>query len=200
MGSRSGALYSFIGEGIFTQDGSPWKHSRELLRRPFLKTHYQNLRSFDGPLNDLRRTLSSSTGIIDLRPLLFRFTLATTTSLIFGQPGDTFKLSGQEVFARCFDYASLISSYRVRLQYLYWAYNPSAYSNSCSTVKASASMFVNRALRDEAEVKSHDDPDRYAFIQDLYDEFKDAKLVRDHLVNVLLAGRDITACLLSWTL
>ena len=51
--------------------------------------------------------------------------------------------------------------------------------------------------RDDAR-KTTDE--KYAFIQDLYDEYKDPVLVRDQLVNVLIAGRDTTAALLSWTL
>jgi len=200
MGTRSPALFPFIGEGIFTQDGPPWKHSREMLRRPFLKTRYQNLQSFDEPLKNLLSSISGSQGTVDLQPLFFQFTLATTISLIFGQQPETFKREEQDTFARCFDYASLISSYRVRLQYLYWAYSPSKYRDSCSTVKAFASIYVNRALRNKEKKSEGEDADRYAFIQDLYDELKDPKLVRDQLVNVLLAGRDTTACLLSWTL
>lgn len=137
--------------------------------------------------------------MIDLQPLFFRYTLATTTSLIFGQPMDTFKAAEQDTFARCFDYASLISSYRVRLQDLYWLYSPSEFKNSCQTVKAFASIFVNRALRDGEKGATSQDVGRYAFIQDLHNELRDPKLVRDQLVNVLLAGRDTTACLLSWT-
>ncbi len=200
MGTRSPALFPFIGEGIFTQDGPPWKHSREMLRRPFLKTRYQNLQSFDEPLKNLLSSISGSQGTVDIQPLFFQFTLATTISLIFGQQPETFKREEQDTFARCFDYASLISSYRVRLQYLYWAYSPSKYRDSCSTVKAFASIYVNRALRNKEKKTEGEDADRYAFIQDLYDELKDPKLVRDQLVNVLLAGRDTTACLLSWTL
>lgn len=200
MGSRRGAMYPFIGEGIFTQDGSQWKHSRDLLRRPFLKTHYQDLRNFNEPIDKLLAGLSSSDGVIDLQPLFFSYTLATTTSLIFGQPMDTFKATEQDTFARCFDYASLISSYRVRLQDLYWLYNPSEYRNSCQTVKAFASIFVNQALRDKDNGTGGQESDRYAFIQDLHNELRDPSLVRDQLVNVLLAGRDTTACLLSWTL
>ncbi len=200
MGSRRGAMFPFIGEGIFTQDGPQWKHSRDLLRRPFLKTHYQDLRHFDEPVDRLLATLSSSDGIVDLQPLLFSYTLATTTSLIFGQPIDTFKATEHDTFARCFDYASLVSSYRARLQDFHWAYSPPKFKSSCQTVKAFASIFVNRALRDKDKDLSGQDSDRYAFIQDLHDELKDSKLVRDQLVNVLLAGRDTTACLLSWTL
>lgn len=200
MGFRRGALFPFIGEGIFTQDGSQWKHSRELLRRPFLKTHYQDLRGFDEPINKVLADLSSSDAIVDLQPLFFRYTLATTTSLIFGRPIDTFKATEEATFTRYYDHASLISAYRVRLMDFNWVYTSSRYRSSCQTVKAFATIFVHQALRDRDKGVNEEDPDRYAFIQDLYNELKDPKLVRDQLVNVLLAGRDTTACLLSWTM
>ena len=198
MGHRRGALFPFVGEGIFTQDGSSWKHSRNLLRRPFSKSEYQDLQNFDEPTEKLLASLSASQGVIDLQPLFFDFTLSTTTSLIFGQPSGTFNAAEQEAFARCFDHASLISSYRVRLQYLYWAYAPSKFRDACSTVKAYASIFVNRALREKSDDTTSDDRNQYAFIQELFEDLGDPKLVRDQLTNVLLAGRDTTACMLSW--
>jgi hypothetical protein len=42
--------------------------------------------------------------------------------------------------------------------------------------------------------------ERYPFILELYEGLKDPALVRAQLVHVLMAGRDTTACLLSWTL
>ena len=197
LGSRRGALLPFIGEGIFTQDGTAWKHSRELLRRPFLKSHYQDLQGFREHTDSLIAGLASSSGVVDLQPFFFRFTLATTTALIFGQSVDGLE-DAQQTFAQDFDYASRISSIRSRLQDVYWAYNPARYKRACKGIKEFANGFVERALREKDETGS--ETDRYAFIRDLYDEMRDPLLVRDQLVNVLLAGRDTTACLLSWTL
>ena len=197
MGSRRGALLPFIGEGIFTQDGPAWKHSRELLRRPFLKSHYQDLKGFGEHIGSLIAGLSSCRGVVDLQPFLFRFTLATTTALIFGQSVDGLE-DAQQDFAKDFDYASMISSLRVRVQDFYWAYKPSRYKAACRGIKEFANVFVTQALQEKNRMGP--DSDRYAFIQDLYDEMQDPALVRDQLVNVLLAGRDTTACLLSWTL
>ena len=196
MGSRRGALFPFIGEGIFSQDGPSWRHSRELLRRPFQKTHYQDLKGFIEPINNLVASLSSCSDVVDLQPLFFRFTLATTTALIFGQPVESFDREEQNNFASSFDYASLISALRIRLTEFYWAYAPSKYRTACRDVKDYAAQFVRRALLDGGKGRS----DRYAFIEDLYAEYQDPALVRDQLINVLLAGRDTTACLLSWTL
>ncbi|KAL9066240.1 MAG: hypothetical protein Q9161_007697 [Pseudevernia consocians] len=196
MGSRRGALLPFIGEGIFTQDGTAWKHSRELLRQPFLKSHYQDLKGFSEHIDSLVAGLFSSSGVVDLQPYLFRFTLATTTALIFGQSVDGLE-EAQQKFAKDFDYASMISSLRTRLQDFYWAYSPSRYKAACRGIKEFANVFVKQALQEKNRIGP--DSDRYAFIQDLYDKMQDPILVRDQLVNVLLAGRDTTACLLSWT-
>ena len=39
---------------------------------------------------------------------------------------------------------------------------------------------------------------KYPFVIELYKDLQDFWLVRDQLVNVLIAGRDTTACLMSW--
>ncbi|KAI4260209.1 MAG: hypothetical protein L6R42_004163 [Xanthoria sp. 1 TBL-2021] len=198
LGSRSDALRAFLGEGIFTQDGAKWKHSREMLRRPFVKMHYQNLTGFGEHVEDLILNLKRCTGVVDLQPYCFRFTLATTTTLIFGQPIKDYETDTQHKFASSFDYASLVSAVRIRLADFYWAYSPSGFNQSCTVVKEYATKFVEQAMNDRDDVTKTTD-EKYAFIQDLYDEYKDPILVRDQLVNVLIAGRDTTAALLSWT-
>ncbi|KAL8695574.1 MAG: hypothetical protein Q9224_003341, partial [Gallowayella concinna] len=165
-------MFPFIGEGIFTQDDGAWKHSRELLRRPFLKTHYQDLKGFQEPINNILSKISSSNGVLDLQPLFFQFTLATTTALIFGQPVESSENEDQDSFARSFDHASWITTLRSRLTDLYWLYNPAHYRAACKTIKSFADGFVDRALSDKVESTS----DRYAFIEDLYASLKDESL------------------------
>ena len=200
MGSRRNALLPFIGEGIFVQDGPAWKHSREMLRRPFLKAHYQDLKAFNQHVGTLISKISSSTGVVDLQPHFYNFTLATTTALLFGQTAKNIADEDQDTFAKRFDYASWVSSWRIRLQDFYWAWNTKKYRASCQTVKDFAGGFVKRALEETDKEKAEETSTGYEFIRDLYSELKDPVLVRDQLVNVLLAGRDTTACLLSWTL
>ena len=199
LGTIRGALFPFIGEGIFSQDGGPWRHSRELLRRPFLKTHYQNLKGFIEPISSFIASLPTS-NVVDLQPLFFRFTLATTTALIFGQPVESFENEEHNTFANSFNYASTISALRMRLIDFYWAYNPSRYISACKDVKDYADGFVKRAMLERTKDTLGIISDRYAFIEDLYTELQDPELVRDQLIIVLLAGRDTTACLLSWAL
>ncbi|KAF2096846.1 cytochrome P450 [Rhizodiscina lignyota] len=200
LGSRRGGLFPLLGEGIFTQDGRPWKHSRELLRRQFVRIQYQNPKVFDQHINELINGLSASgDGVVDLQPYLFRFTLATTTDLIFGEPVGRLGDDLQDTFSDNFDYASSISAIRLRLADFHWLYKPRKFKDACAVVKTYASHFVSQALETE---KRHgpDSNGGHAFILDLYKDLNNPALVRDQLVNVLIAGRDTTACLMSWTI
>ena len=106
----------------------------------------------------------------------------------------------QDTFGTNFDYASMISALRLRLADFHWLYKPKKFTESCAVVKKYADHFVAQALRDRKENGEESATEKYPFILDLYEELKDPALVRDQLVHVLIAGRDTTACLLSWAL
>lgn len=192
----------FLGEGILTQDGSPAHRSRELLRRQFVRMQYQNLEGYSEHVENLLACLlsSNSSGIVDLQPLFFRFTLDATTAFMFGQSIGSLQSDVLDSFGSSFNEASLISSMRVRLSDFYWAYTPSRYSRACQVIKKYTDDYVNQALEEIKGQENGVTSNRYVFIKELYDELGDPALVRDQLVNVLMAGRDSTACLMSWTL
>ncbi len=170
----------------------------ELLRRQFVRINFKDLTTFDRHVDDLIAGLSSSDRVVDLQPAFFRFTLATTTALIFGEPASGLKSADYETFAESFDYASMISAIRLRLADLEWVYKPKAFRKACRVVKEYASHFVEEALKSRAGDELSPRTESEALIQDLYAELQDPELVRDQLVHVLIAGIDTTACLLSW--
>ncbi|KAI4140733.1 MAG: hypothetical protein L6R39_005677 [Caloplaca ligustica] len=202
FGPRRSAFYALLGEGIFHQDGPPWKHSRELLRRQFVRMQYQNLGAFREHVDNMIKVITKSEGVVDLQPIFFRYTLDTTTALIFGQSVHSLVKEGRDSFSESFGEAANITAYRGRLGDLYWAYTPRRFSKACKAIKSYVDEYVSNArgtLGQGLDAAGERVSQRYAFINDLYDELKDPILVRDQLVNVLLAGRDTTACLMSWT-
>ncbi|KAE8443610.1 hypothetical protein EG329_001543 [Mollisiaceae sp. DMI_Dod_QoI] len=201
LGSRRPGLYPLLGEGIFTQEGKPWRHSREILRRQFVRIQYQNLKVFDEHINDLISGLTTAgDDIVDLQPFFFKFTLATTTDLIFGEPVGMLDDDVQDTFANNFDYASMISALRLRLADFHWLYKPKKFRDACAVVKQYADHFVGQALKARDKIGQEAAYEKYPFILDLYEDLKDPFLVRDQLVHVLIAGRDTTACLMSWAM
>lgn len=153
-------------------------------------------------MDNLIEAIRSSGNIVDMQPLFFRYTLDLTTALIFGQSVHSLKNEGQDSFSNDFSEAADITAYRGRLGDLYWAYTPARFKKACKAIKIYVDGYVESALGslDGSEESSEDIKGQFAFIRELQDELKDPILVRDQLVNCLLAGRDTTACLMSWTL
>ena len=79
-----------------------------------LKTHYQTHKGFLEPINSIISKLPVSE-IVDLQPVFFRFTLATTTALIFRQSTDGLETEKQKTYASNFNHASFVSALRMHL-------------------------------------------------------------------------------------
>lgn len=205
MGSRREGLFPLLGEGIFTQDGPAWKHSRELLRRQFVRIREGGLTALAPHVKELIDAIGAEArnhpnGVVDLQPHFFEYTLGTTTDLLFGEPHSSLPKEERDALRDNFDYASLISAIRLRLADLAWFYTPGKYTDACGKVRDWASFFANKALDYMEEYGEEAASEKYAFIVDLWRGMHDRTLVRDQLLHVLIAGRDTTACLMSWTL
>lgn len=205
LGSRSDGLRALLGEGIFTQDGPAWKHSRELLRRQVARLRDAGLVPLIPHVNELidnivKLETTSTDGVVDLQPLFFDYTLGTTTDLLFGESHSSLPKADRDALRDNFDSASLESAVRLRLADLYWVYDPASFRRSCRIVQDWGYFFANKAI-DFIQEKGEDTAsEKYPFILDLWRDMQDRDLVRDQLLHVLIAGRDTTACLLSWTL
>ena len=187
-----------IGEGIFTQDNADWKHSRESLRRQFVRMQYQNLRGFREHLDNLIERMNNSSGITDLQPMFYRLTLDTTITMILGQPVESFKHEIGDLFSKAFNKASLVTATRVRLGDLYFLFRPKGFFEACKTIKRYTFQFVTDALQREEEKSV--DSETSSFIFELHRDNQDLQLVRDQVLNILIAGRDTTAATLSYAM
>ena len=128
-GQRRDAFLPLLGEGLFTQDGAPWKHSRELLRQQFARIQYHNLDIFTEHVEKLiERLAKAEDETTDLQPLFFNFTLDTTTDLLFGESANSLDEKSEETFGKSFDVASWITAIRVKLVNYYWLYTPRRYT------------------------------------------------------------------------
>lgn len=199
-GLRRQIFFPLLGDGIFTQDGPPWKHSRELLRPQFSHQQYRDLTVFKEHIDNLIALLPGKGELVDLQPLLFRFTLDTTSAFLFGESTYTFRegqsTSGTE-FARSFDTAQDYVIKRFRLLDLYWLIGGPTFQRACT----SAHEFVDGIIKlRRANIDSQDEKGgKYVFFDNVAKDSATDEALRGQLLNILLAGRDTTACLLSWT-
>ncbi|KAJ0310983.1 uncharacterized protein N0V96_008802 [Colletotrichum fioriniae] len=203
LGSRRMGLMPLLGEGIFTQDGPAWRHSRELLRRQFSRIRDSELTAFGEHTDMLLRALaheSQKSAVVDIQPHFFEYTFGTTTHLLFGEPHHNLPEKERLALRDNFDYATLISAIRLRLADLAWLYTPKRFREACKGVRDWATFFSDKALDFMEEHGEEAAMEKYSFIVDLWRDTHDRNIVRDQLLHVLIASRDTTACLLNWTL
>jgi cytochrome P450 len=163
----------------------------------------QNLEVFTPHVNELVSSLRNKAKAghaVDLKPMFFDFTLGTTTKLLFGEPYTSLSAEDRDAFQKSFDYAALVVGIRVRMADLAPLYNPRKFRDACNTVRNWATFFAPKALKYKDEVGEEEAASKYSFIIDLWKDMRDDDLVRDQLLHILIAGRDSTASLLSWTL
>lgn len=184
---------------FFTQEGGDWKRSRDLLRPQFLFRQYEDLDVFRQSMEDLLSVLPSD-GVVDLQPYFFRLTLDVTTAFLFGESVNSLKhdvQGGQADFAESFNVAQDYIAKRMRLQDLYWLVGGRKFRKACDTVHEFADQIIKKNLsRDRTTDRENH---QYVFLDSLAENCPDPKELRSQIINILVAGRDTTACLISWT-
>ncbi|CEJ81166.1 hypothetical protein VHEMI01310 [[Torrubiella] hemipterigena] len=200
FGPRRAITFPMFGDGIFTQEGPAWKRSRELLRPQLVHRQYEDLNLFQEPMDDLLEALSVKGGVVDLQPLFFRYTLDVTTAFLFGESVRSLRTAGSKEdngFAAAFDVAQKYIIKRFRLLDLYWLIGGSDFREACRKVHEFADQIIDRNLsRDKMEA---DEDTRYVFLRSIAQSHPEREALRGQIINILVAGRDTTACLLSWT-
>lgn len=200
FGVRSTVLRPLLGDGIFTQEGGAWKHSRQMLRKQFVRAQYHTLSQFDEHVDNLLARLPED-GTVDLQPLFFDFTLDTSSALLLGKSIYCLRAgpeSDSNLFADGFAVAQEGLARRMRIAPFQFLYNPKEFRDACKNVHKFVDSYVSdMRVRSGVEDKPESS---YGLLDQMSAETFDDKAIRDQILNVLLAGRDTTACCLSWTM
>ena len=206
LGARRPTFAPLLGDGIFTQDASPWKHSRDMLRPLFSLNRANIFTQVEEHTEHLLQCIPANE-FSDLQPLFFQFTFDTTTFLLFGKSMNSLQIASttpnavnarEAEFSEAFRVSQDYLFRRGRLGDLYWLIGGKEFRKSCSIVHRFIDDAVQEALLTYfSEGKA---VDVHSFLDALIQETRDPRILRDQLLNVMLAGRDTTACCLTWTL
>jgi len=136
---------------------------------------------------------------VDALDLFFRFTLDASTDFLLGRSVDSLK-QGQVAFAAAFNDVQHVQSLIARTQDLNFVIPRGKFRKQLKVMNKFVDTYVDQALSlSDAELESKTKTDEgYTFLHALIGYTRDRKVLRDQIVAVLLAGRDTTACTLSW--
>ncbi|EZG04409.1 hypothetical protein H106_05341 [Trichophyton rubrum CBS 735.88] len=202
---RKAGFRELFGNGVFTNDGSDWEHSRAMLRPNFSRSQIADLNMFERHVRELIELIPTDGSTVDLQSLFFGMTLDSATEFLFGESAST--LSGHrstapkgDIFGQSFDYCTGYIGKRFRFG-LPSIWGNKKYRQGVKDVHTFADHYVRKGIeRYNSREKLGDVPDesgRYVFLDELVKETQDPLVLRSELMNILLAGRDTTASLLS---
>lgn len=165
---------------------------------------------------------SNSSVEVNLLPMFYRFTMDTATKFLFGESVDTQlsaatggsgKMTSAAIslaaefgpgfsFADALSEAQLWITQRIRLQGLHWLIPSKRGRTANAFVRKYAAHYVQIALKSADESKTTTEQSSsgaYSLLETLIESTRDPDELRDQILGLLLAGRDTTASLLSWT-
>ncbi|PSR80330.1 cytochrome P450 [Coniella lustricola] len=225
---RRGMFWPMLGNGIFTQAGTEWKHSRDLMRPQFTRDqvsdldleerHVQNMmRALDAKLDSSAAASAECwTQVVDLQELFFRLTLDSATEFLLGESADSqlqhipgyprARNSADALhkvdFAQAFDRGQWGLAQRARMGPLYWTWSTREFRDCVRQCNSFMDHYVRRALRkasrEHSAAKASSGKPRYVFLDALAEATRDPIELRSQLMHILLAGRDTTASTLGY--
>lgn len=161
---RQRIFFPTMGEGIFSQDGKRWEHSRAMIRPTFARAQVSDLdmveRHIQALLGAMPATQSDGwTSELDLQTLFHRLTLDTATEFLFGESvhSQTSDEDPKESFGENWDSALGHVLTRYRLSQLYWLHNPREYKENNQVIDKLVSHFVDKALKRHEAGEKHAD-------------------------------------------
>lgn len=150
-------------------------------------------------------TKNGWTGEVDIQSIFFRLTIDSATEFLFGESVESQLgvLKGTEdpkdSFAYYFDKSQHTAASRARFEKLAFLADNKETRYSDKRVHDYVDKFVAIALRNAEDPKHDLEKGPYVFLDALAATTRDPIELRSQLLNILLAGRDTTASLLSWT-
>ncbi|KAF9220585.1 cytochrome P450 monooxygenase CYP63 [Gyrodon lividus] len=217
-------LESFLGDGIFNRDDQMWKSHRALARPFFARDRISDFELFEKYSNRTLSILSDTAAAnepCDVQDLYARFTIDAASEFLFGKNLDT--LSGKlpmaglttlsdrgsvtedawGTFAKAFEAVQQIITIRARTGLLWPVFElfDDKTMPYVDTIRQWVDPLVRQTLEDKAAAKKlgvNGNLEDKTFLQHLADSTEDAGMIRDQLLNILLAARDTTACLLTY--
>ncbi|KAF9365875.1 hypothetical protein BGX34_007824 [Mortierella sp. NVP85] len=202
------SMQDLLGHGIFSADGDHWKWQRKMA------SHIFNVKAFRDYTNNVfvqesnvvvnyMDTIAERGAVVDIHDILLKFTLDSFGEVSFGQSFGCLKDPEQEVeFAAAFDRLNAVVSERLfqgpwRLVEWLTGVNKQVARDKKIVIEFALDIIRKRRLN------GYDKPQK-----DLLQLFIDLKddngeplsddMLKDSILNFIIAGRDTTAQALSW--
>lgn len=205
LGSRRrDAFVPLLGHGIFTTDGAAWQASRDLLRPNFARSQVGDLATYEIHVDQLIKAIPKDGSTVNLQDLFFMLTMDSATEFLFGESTNCLAPGSSHdniEFAEAFNRSQEAAARSFQIGKIGKWLHGSMTRKDRKYCQDFVDKFVRKGLeyRKALDLEKTDAKacDRYVFLYELIKKTTDPVQLRAELLNILLAGRDTTASLLS---
>ncbi|KAJ3076550.1 hypothetical protein HDU98_002542 [Podochytrium sp. JEL0797] len=199
-------FHDLLGHGIFNSDGEEWKSQRKLAATIFnVKNFKLFVRDvFSDEMEYFCNVLEShaeSDNEFDLQELFFRFTFDSFTKIGFGVEVNTMSATGTIPFMAAFDsiQARMFKRFMTPMwEYAeYWSGEANVHAREIKLIREFGQSIVDQKKR-QVDLGGNDLLSLLMRAEGVDGASPTDKVLVDYCLNFLLAGRDTTACALSW--
>ncbi|KAG8917235.1 hypothetical protein FRC01_002588, partial [Tulasnella sp. 417] len=216
---------SFLGKGIFASDGERAKIVKALARPYFAReriSDYNAFRRYSAKTCDILINHAKESRPCDVQDLFARFTMDTAGEFLFGR--DDFNTldmplaqpnvemtevsksplveGGYGNFVNAFEAVQILVTKRLAMGTYGWTmaeFFNDPVKKHMRVVDSYLEPLVRDAVQRRKNVKPEEKGEYKSFLDNLASSTNDVELIKDQLLNILIAARDTTAQLLSWT-
>ncbi|THY26119.1 putative P450 monooxygenase [Aureobasidium pullulans] len=196
---RKTAYTRLLGHGIFTTDGDAWKHSRAMLKPSFTRGEIGNVEMLERHSESLIKAirLQQDQNSVDLGDLFFRMTTDFATEYLFGEPTESLERGVEDGFCEAFSGGLKYIGKLSRVGRLGLFFGRTKFQAERRYLYNFIDRYVRRTLEDAKDGEKFQS--RHTFLHELSRQTNDVVRIRTELLNILIAGRDTTASLLTNT-
>ncbi|CAI7614497.1 unnamed protein product [Penicillium crustosum] len=194
----------FLGDSIFTTDGELWSRSRQLIRPMFVRDRIVDTEIFEKHVQKLIPLLGgsaspSSSKVVDVGSLFFRYTLDAATDYLLGKGTDSLDNPATR-FAKAFRYVQQRQAEYFRFGVFSSVLSRTEFRKNLKIMDEFIQPYIQTVLAHSTDELNEKLSKHQTFLDALASFTRDPRVLRDQLVAVLLAGRDTTAATLSFCL
>ena len=188
-----------LGRGVFTTDGTYWRHSRDLVQPLFKKEQISDLASFDVHVSNFLALIPKDGSTVNLQPLFARLILDFTTEFLFSESVRclTPKPDRRSMeFLESFHYGQASMGERLQLPVFNALTPDKKFWRAAKIVRSFVSDQVDQAFL-RCDTKEYEKKGRYILADELVKVTKDKDSISTQLLNAFLGAHDTTAVLMT---
>ncbi|KAJ6589962.1 cytochrome P450 [Mycena vulgaris] len=216
---------SVLGNGVFNSDGEMWSFHRSMTRPYFARDRVQHFDIFDrhsDQVISLIRNRMAEGHAIDFQDLISRFTIDSATEFLFGEcidslactppyphnasaalppPRQSPRALEANAFTDAYSEAMLRIAFRQRVGWVWPLFE--MFRDKTAAPMEVVTKYIDPIIHAALEKKTSlggeakDEDEGASLLDDLLKSTSDPKVLKDEILNILIAGRDTTMSVLT---